>query len=84
MNLKTILQSEVSQNENNEYQYQCIYVESRKMVHRWTYLQGTNRDADVENGHVGMDGGRGGMNWEVASGKVLYRTGSSAQDSVMP
>ena len=32
MDLETILQSEVSQKEKNEYQYQCIYVESRKMV----------------------------------------------------
>jgi len=29
-------------------------------------LQGRNRDADIENGHVDMKRGRGvGMNWEI-------------------
>ena len=28
--------------------------------YRWTYLQGRNRDADVENGHVDMGEGRRG------------------------
>ena len=31
----------------------------------WTYLQGTNRDADVEDGPVHTaGGGEGGMNWK--------------------
>ena len=34
-----------------------MYTESRKMV-RWTYLQGRNGEADVENGL--MDPGREG------------------------
>ena len=52
---------------------------------------------DIENGHVDTVGkGEGGMNWEIrfdinrlpcvkqiASGNVLYSTGSSAQCSVM-
>ena len=63
----------------------------------WTYLQGRKRDADVENGLVDTGGdGEGGTNWEssmdiytlpcvkeIASGKMLYSTGSSARCSVM-
>ena len=37
---------------------------SRKMV-LWTYLQGRNRDADVENKLMDIAGeGEGGMNWQ--------------------
>ena len=47
-------------NSNKKY----IYMESRKM-YWWTYLQGRNRDADVENGLVDtVKEGEGGMNWE--------------------
>ena len=65
--------------------------------YRLTYLQGRNRHADVQNGRVDTgEGGRGGgMNWEIgidiytlpcvkqiASGNLLYSTGSSAWCSV--
>ena len=64
--------------------------------YRSTYLQGRNRDVDIENGHVDTVGeGDGGTNWEIgidiyilpcvkyiASGNLLYSTGSSAQCSV--
>ena len=36
--------------------------------YKWTYLQGRNRKADVENGRVDIGGaveGEGGMNWEI-------------------
>ena len=60
-------------------------------------MQGRNRDADVEKGHVDTGGeGEGGTNWEIrtdiytlpsvkqtASGNLLYSTGSSARCSVM-
>ena len=55
----------------------------------WTYLQGRNRDADIENGLVDTGDEKGGTNWEsstdtysllclkqLASGKRLYSTGS--------
>ena len=29
------------------------------------YLQGRNRDADIENRYVDKAGQRGGMNWEI-------------------
>ena len=65
--------------------------------YRRTYLQGRNRDADVENRHVDTEReGKGGTNWEIridiytlpcekwiASGNLLYSTGSSARCSVM-
>ena len=61
-----------------------------------TYLQGRNRDTDLENGLVDTAGeGEGGTNWEssieiyilpyvklIASGKLLYNTGSSSQCSM--
>ena len=59
-------------------------------------MQGRNRDADVENGCVDTGGEGGGMNWEVridiytlprvqqiASGNLLYSTGSSAPSSAV-
>ena len=60
-------------------------------------MQGRNRDIDVEKGCVYMGEGRGGeMNWEIgidicalpcvkqiASGNLLYNTGSSAWCSMM-
>ena len=64
--------------------------------YRQTYLQGRNRDTDEENGRVDTGGRGGGVNWEIrtdtftlpcgkqiASGKMLYSTGSSAQGSVV-
>ena len=65
--------------------------------YRLTYLQGRNRNTDVENRHVNTGGeGEGGMNWEIridictlpwvrqiASGNLLYSTGSSTRCSVM-
>ena len=57
---------------------------SLKKENRLTYLQGRNRDADVENGHANTEWeGDSGMNWEsdidvltVPSGTLLYRAGS--------
>ena len=59
-------------------------------------MQGRNRDADAENGHMDMAGGRREMNWEIgddiytltcvkqiASGNLLNNTGGSAWCSVM-
>ena len=71
--------------------YYCIYMESRKMARIWTYLQGQNRDADIENRPLDTVGeGEGGMNREssmethtlpylnyIASGDLLYDSGSS-------
>ena len=58
-------------------------------------MQGRNRDTDEENGRVDMGGRGGGVNWKIrtdtytlpcgkwiASGKLLYSTGSSARCSV--
>ena len=50
-------------NSNKKY----IYMESRKM-YWWTYLQGRNRDADVENGHGDAVGEvEDETNWESSS-----------------
>ena len=38
---------------------------SLKKENRLTYLQGRNRDADIENGHANTEWeGDSGMNWE--------------------
>ena len=34
-------------------------------MYRWTYLQGRNRDADIENRGMAMVGVNGGINWET-------------------
>ena len=42
----------------------CIHGILKKW-YRWTYLQGGNRDTDVENGQADPEGeGEGGTNWE--------------------
>ena len=42
------------------------YIWNLEKWYRWTYLQGRNRDAYVENGYVDTVGqGEGGMNWEI-------------------
>ena len=73
--------------------YYGIYVKFRKMVQ----LQGRNRVTDIENGCVDRERGMGaGVNGEngtdlytllyvkwIANGNLLYRTGNSAQCSMM-
>ena len=57
MTRETVIQSEVSQ--KNKYR---IYIWTLEKWYRCIYLQGRNRDADVENGHVGM--GVKGERWD--------------------
>ena len=73
--------------------YYGIYVKFRKMVQ----LQGRNRVTDIENGCVDRERGMGaGVNGEngtdlytllyvkwIANGNLLYRTGNSAQCSMI-
>ena len=76
--------------------YIDVYIWTLEKWYWWAYLQGRNRDADVENRLVDMGEGEGEMNWEssidicallsvkqIASGKLLCNTGSSARRSVM-
>ena len=69
-----------------------VYLWNLEEWYRWTYLQGSNGDTDIQNRLVDTVGeGEGGMNWEnnmqtytlpyvkqIASGNVLCDTGSSA------
>ena len=42
-----------------------VYIWNLEKWYWWTYLQGRNRDIDVENGFVDTVGeGEGGTNWE--------------------
>ena len=59
MNLEPVIQSEISQKEKNKYHINA-YIWNLEKWYRWTYLQGTNRDADVEDGPVYTAGGGGG------------------------
>ena len=96
MNLESVIQSEVSQEEKNKYSILTQVCGIQKNGTDEPICRGRNRDTDVENGHVDTEGeGEGGMNWEIrfdlnntimcqiASGNLLYNTGSSAQCSVM-
>ena len=63
INLEPIIQSEVSQKEENKYSILTrIYMESRKMV-LMNLLQDSSGDADTENRSVDtVVGGEGGTN----------------------
>ena len=46
------------------------YVENLEKQYWWTYLQGRNRDTDVENGLVDTEGeGESGLSWESSIDK---------------
>ena len=56
----------------NHFQILAEYILNLEKGYRWTYLQGRNRDADVEKGHVDTVGarakdGEGGMNGESSN-----------------
>ena len=69
MHLQPVTQSEVSQKKKKRV-YSCINMEYRKW-YLWTYLQGRNRDTDVENGYV--DAAREGEVEWIESGTDKYR-----------
>ena len=53
----------------SEREKQILYINScmwnLEKRYWWTYVQGRNRDADVENGLVDMEGRETRMNWEI-------------------
>ena len=66
MDLESVIQSEVSQSERKK---QVLYINTYMWnLEKWykiTCLQGRNRDIDIENGYVDIEGEReGGMDWE--------------------
>ena len=69
MDLETVIQSEVSQNEKNKYCNINTYMWNTEKWYRWTSLQGRNRDTDVENKRMDTKGESGGgvcvKNWEI-------------------
>ena len=53
--------------------YISTYMCSLEKWYRWTYLQGRNKDADVENRHMDIAGeGEGRMNWEISNDNINY------------
>ena len=60
-----VCHTERSQKEKNKYHILTHICRIQKKWYRWTYLQGRNRDTNVENRFVGTAGkGEGVMNWE--------------------
>ena len=49
MDLETVIQSEVSQKENDRYHILMYICGIYKKLYRLTYLQSRNRDTDIEN-----------------------------------
>ena len=49
MDVEAVIQNETSQKESK---YINAYMRNLEKCYRWTYLQGENRDADIENGQV--------------------------------
>ena len=77
---QSVIQSEVNQKWENNYHILVHNVESRKWC-RWTYFQGRNRDADIENEHVniGVRGRRSGLIWEIGIdtyNPTMYKVGA--------
>ena len=86
-----VIQSKVSQKEENKYLYINAYIWTVEKWYWWTYMQGRNIGSDTENRPVATAGkGEGGMDWEssidihklscvkqIANEKLLYNTGSS-------
>ena len=58
MGPEPFIQSEVSQKEKNKYDIINAYTQNLKKWYWWTYLQGRNRNADIENGLVDTVGER--------------------------
>ena len=49
MNLKPVKQNEVSQKEKKQIPYINAYIWNLEKWYWWTYLQGSNRETDIEN-----------------------------------
>ena len=57
--LETVIRTEVSQKEekkNNQISYVNAYIWNPEKWHRWTYLQGRNRDTNTENKRMDSKG----------------------------
>ena len=66
MDLDTVIQSEVTQKEENKYHILIIYVEPRKMVqmNQFARQKQRHRCGEQTDAHQEVGGG-GGMNWEI-------------------
>ena len=60
-----VIQSDISQKEKKQISYIKAYMWNLEEWYRWAYLQGKNRDTDLEKSLVDTAGkGEGGTNWE--------------------
>ena len=65
MNLEPVIQNEINQKEKKQIMYTHPYTWNLEKWNQWTYLQGKNRDVDVDNRLVDTAGEEEGeMNWE--------------------
>ena len=71
MNPEPTIQNEVSQKEKKWVSYINTYMWNLERWYWWTYLQGSNGDADIENKLVDIVGeGKGGKNWKSNTEKI--------------
>ena len=80
MDLETVIQSEVSQKEENKYHILTHICRIWKNWYRWSYLQSINRDTEVENKHVDTKGDKGGAwdelgdwDWHIYTTDTMYK-----------
>ena len=80
MDLESVIHSEVSQKEKNKYFTVNAYTWNPEKWYRWIYLQGRNRDMDVENKCRDTKRGRGEWDelgdWDWHIYTSMYQTGN--------
>ena len=66
IDLESVIQTESSKSEREkQILYSNTYIETLEKWYRLTYLQGRNREADIENRHVDtVEGGNGRGGWD--------------------
>ena len=68
MNLHPVMQSEESQKGKKQMLYINAYIWNLRKQYWWAYLQGRNRESDVENRLMDIEGaGESGPNWESST-----------------
>ena len=79
MDLKSVIQSEVSHKEKNKYHILMHTCGIWKNWYRWSYLQSRNRDTDGKNKHMDTKGERGqwdelgDWDWHIYTIDTMYK-----------
>ena len=95
-NLESLIQSEVSQKENDKYRYYNAYIWNIEKWYCKIYLQGNNGDTNIENRFMDMEKGEERvrcmerLTWkltlpyvkQIINRNLLYDSGNSNMGSV--